>query len=72
MKKIDKAVEIFLKRENMEEKAEIPGFIKALKETLVDQYCPSAFDLVNRTGCCQSETVERRCRECWGWTEEVS
>ena len=70
MKKIDKAVEIFLKREKMEDKAEIPEYIKGLKETIVNVYCPSSFDLVDRKEFCRTGTA-KRCRECWG-IKEVS
>lgn len=71
MKKIDKAVKIFLKREKIEGRAEIPEYIEALKETIVNIYCPSAFDLVDRKEFCRTGTV-KRCRECWGWKKEVS
>lgn len=71
MKKIDKAVKIFLKREKMEDKAEIPGYIEGLKETIVNMYCPSTFGLVDRDEFCQTGKA-KRCRECWGWKKEVS
>lgn len=64
MKKIDKAVEIFLKREKMEDKAEIPEYIERLKETIMNMYCPSTFDLVDGIEACQTEKV-KRCRKCW-------
>ena len=71
MKKLDKAVEIFLRREKMEDKAKIPEYIEGLKETIVNVYCPSAFDLVDRKDFCRTGTL-KRCRECWGWKKEVS
>lgn len=64
MEKIDKAVEIFLKREKMEDKAEIPEYIKGLKETIVNMYCPSTFGLVDRDEFCGAGKA-KRCRECW-------
>lgn len=74
MKKIDKAVKILLKRDKlllMGDKAEIPGYIEGLKETIVNIYCPSAFDLVDRKEFCWTGTV-KRCSECWGYKKEVS
>ena len=74
MKKIDKAVEIFLKGEKlvfMEDKAEIPGYIEGLKETIMNMYCPSTFGLVDREEFCR-KGKDRRCRECWGDEKEVS
>ena len=65
MKKIDKAVEIFLKREKMEDKAEISGYIEGLKETIMNMYCPSTFGLVDREEFCPTGKA-KRCRECWG------
>lgn len=70
MKKIDKAVEIFLKREKMEDKAEIPD-IEGLKETIMNMYCPATFGLVNREEFCRTGKA-KRCRECWGWKKEGS
>jgi len=74
MKKIDKAVKIFLKSEKlvlMEDKAETPEYIEGLKETIVNMYCPSTFGLVDRGEFCGAGKA-RRCRECWEWKKEVS
>lgn len=73
MKKIDKAVEIFLKGEKlvfMEDKAKISD-IEGLKETIMNMYCPSTFGLVDREEFCRPGK-DRRCRECWGYKKEVS
>ena len=62
MKKIDKAVEIFLKREHWEYKAEIPHYVDSLKSSLIAVSCPSSYGLKDYPLCLEYGCP---CEDCW-------